>query len=382
MSIFNPAHPENWPRRILLVAAGLTPQVVTETIYGLAISSLPPFIPTEIHLVTTKEGAERARLTLLSEDPGWLKRLLREYGLPEIFFPSDNIHVIRDRNGLPLDDIRSVEDNESTADAMTDAVRRLTEDPEAALHVSLAGGRKTMGFYLGYALSLYGRSQDRLSHVLVSPPFESHPDFYYPTRASRVIYTLDAGKRPVDTRDAQVTLANIPFVRLRHGLPEDLIHGKTRFTEAVNAVQKAVGPPRLVLDLENRMILAGNAKARLAPADLAFLSWLARRKKEGRGPVTCPGDGVYEKEYASEYLVEYGKIVGYLDDDGPTAKRLRDGMDKGFFLERKSKLHGGLKKALGYSASGYFVQSEGMPRDKRFLLGIPAEAIQYGKVER
>ena len=30
-----------------------------------------------------------------------------------------------------------------------------------------------MGFYLGYALSLYGRTQDRLSHVLVSSPYES-----------------------------------------------------------------------------------------------------------------------------------------------------------------------------------------------------------------
>ncbi len=381
MSNFDPSHPENWPRRILLVAAGLTPQVVTETIYGLAISGTPPFIPTEVHLVTTKEGAERARLTLLSEDPGWFGRLLREYGLSGIHFPSENIHVIRDQNGSPLDDIRSVEDNESTADAMADTVRRLTEDQNAALHASLAGGRKTMGFYLGYALSLYGRPQDRLSHVLVSPPFESHPDFYYPTRSSRVIYTLDAGKRPVDTRDARVTLANIPFVRLRHGLPDDLIHGKTRFTEAVNAVQEAIGPPRLVIDLPNRKILAGNAKARLAPADLAFLSWLARRKKDGRGPVTCPGDGVFEKEYATEYLDEYGKIVGYLDDDGPTSRRLRSGMDKEFFLERKSKLHRCIRESLGHSAKEYHVQSEGRPRDKRFLLRIPAEAIHYGKVE-
>jgi CRISPR-associated protein (TIGR02584 family) len=33
--------------------------------------------------------------------------------------------------------------------------------------MSIAGGRKTMGFYAGYALSLYGRAQDRMSHVLV-----------------------------------------------------------------------------------------------------------------------------------------------------------------------------------------------------------------------
>ena len=63
---------------------------------------------------------------------------------------------------------------------ITNLIRAFTADPESALHVSIAGGRKTMGFFLGYALSLYGRAQDKLSHVLVSPPFESSP-----ARASR-----------------------------------------------------------------------------------------------------------------------------------------------------------------------------------------------------
>ena len=50
----------------------------------------------------------------------------------------------------------------------------------ASLHVSIAGGRKTMGFYVGYALSLFARDQDRLSHVLVPPSLESRQDFFYP----------------------------------------------------------------------------------------------------------------------------------------------------------------------------------------------------------
>ncbi|MBP6582128.1 MAG: hypothetical protein KA204_01445, partial [Chromatiaceae bacterium] len=47
-----------FPRRILLAVTGLTPQVVTETLYALAMERQPPFIPTEIHLLTTAEGAE------------------------------------------------------------------------------------------------------------------------------------------------------------------------------------------------------------------------------------------------------------------------------------------------------------------------------------
>ncbi len=51
-------HP--YPRRILLAVTGLTPQVITETLYALAVQRQPAFIPTEIHLLTTHEGAEAA----------------------------------------------------------------------------------------------------------------------------------------------------------------------------------------------------------------------------------------------------------------------------------------------------------------------------------
>lgn len=68
-----------------------------------------------------------------------------------------------------------------------------------------------MGFYVGHALSLHRRGQDRLSHILVEP----HPEFYYPTPHSRVIYAQRPNRKPLDT----VTLAEIAFVRMRHGLP-------------------------------------------------------------------------------------------------------------------------------------------------------------------
>ncbi|CAK0749007.1 hypothetical protein CCP4SC76_10006 [Gammaproteobacteria bacterium] len=55
------------PRRILLAVTGLSPQVVTETLYALAVMQDPPWIPDEVQLITTAEGAERARLALLSD---------------------------------------------------------------------------------------------------------------------------------------------------------------------------------------------------------------------------------------------------------------------------------------------------------------------------
>jgi len=153
----DPRVPSSYPRRILLAVTGLSPQVVTETLHALAVTQSPAFVPTDIYLITTREGAERARLALLSEEPGWFHRLCRDFGLPEIRFNARHIHVLTTANGVDLDDIRTLEDNRRAADFITEQVRALTVDPNTALHVSIAGGRKTMGFYLGYALSLYGR---------------------------------------------------------------------------------------------------------------------------------------------------------------------------------------------------------------------------------
>lgn len=165
-----PESPESYPRRILLAVTGLSPQVVTETLYVLAVQAKPAFVPTEIHLITTRQGAEHARLNLLSRQIGWFHRLRADYALPEIAFHAKCIHVIPDAAGGELDDIRTPADNARAADFVTERVRALTSDPDCTLHVSIAGGRKTMGYYLGYALSLFGRGQDRLSHVLVSAP--------------------------------------------------------------------------------------------------------------------------------------------------------------------------------------------------------------------
>ncbi|WP_083845803.1 CRISPR-associated ring nuclease Csm6 [Thiocystis violascens] len=176
-----PTHgPALYPRQVLLVVTGLSPQVVTETIYALWKQD-PRLVPTEIHLITTVQGAEHARLNLLSPAIGWVERLRREYALPAIAFSPEHIHVIAGRDGRALEDIRSPDDNVCAADFITDLVRGFTDDARCALHVSIAGGRKSMGYFVGYALSLFGRAQDRLSHVLVSAPFESHREFYYPS---------------------------------------------------------------------------------------------------------------------------------------------------------------------------------------------------------
>ena len=58
------------------------------------------------------------------------------------------------------------------------------EDNGTELHVSIAGGRKTMSALLFSCMSLLGREQDKVYHELLLPALEGGvtPTFYYPKR--------------------------------------------------------------------------------------------------------------------------------------------------------------------------------------------------------
>ncbi len=362
--------PERFTRRVMLVVTGLSPQVITETVFALARANAAA-VPTEIHVINTAEGAERARLSLLTRDPGWFHRLCQDWNLPGIRFGSEQIHMLCDASGAPLADIRAPEDNERTADFITEKVREFTSDPGSALHVSIAGGRKTMGYYAGYALSLFGRPQDRLSHVLVSEPFESSWDFFYPTPYSRVITTRD--NKLADTADAKVTLAEIPFVSLRGDLPTRLAKGNASFSETVNAARRALEPPTLVIDLAGRCVLASGERVPMGPADLAFYTVFARNRVAGEQAIRRN-----DPDLAAPYLAEYRQIVGEMSGDLERAEEaLKRGMDENYFDQRKARTNAALEECLGTQlARVYQIHSDGQ-RQGRFGLRLEPEAIRF-----
>ncbi|MBK1704361.1 CRISPR-associated ring nuclease Csm6 [Halochromatium glycolicum] len=370
-----PSPPHHYPRRVLLAVAGLSPQILTETLYALAVVGEPAFVPTEIQLLTTAEGAERARLSLLSDDPGWFARLRADYALPPITFGPEQIVILRDAHGQPLADIRELADNACVADRLVETVRALTADPDCALHVSLAGGRKTMGYYAGYALSLFGRPQDRLSHVLVSAPFEQSWNFFYPTPYSRVIETND--KRLADTRDARVTLAEVPFVRLRDGLPERLLQGGATFGATIAAAQRALQPPALVIDLAHQRVQAGGEVIPLAAAPLAFYSLFARRAQAGEPALSWREPGL-----AAAYLAEYAALVGDASGDYERAETaLAEGMSDEYFDQAKARTNRALRDALGAPlAAPYLIQTQGRRPHSQSSLRLEPEAVRFASI--
>ena len=293
--------PQNYERRVFLAVTGLSPQIVTESLYAMSIDcdEEARFIPTEIHLLTTVRGSEHARLNLLSKSPGQFYRFCQDYpglGLEDIEFSEENIHIISDSQGNFLEDIRNSHENNVAADYITLLIRELTADTELALHVSIAGGRKTMGYYLGYALSLYGREQDRLSHVLVSDPYEKNRDFYYPTPAESVIHVMEnGGEVAYDCRNAIIDLAGIPFVRLRQGLPGDLLNGNASFTRVVAEAQKALPDESVLLSLEKHELYLSGEIIKMPPALLAFYAMAAHRRQQAKSGIHWTEEGLADE---------------------------------------------------------------------------------------
>ncbi len=360
--------PSQHPRRILLCVTGLSPQIVTETLYALAHAE-PPFVPTEVHLITTAEGARLAKAALLHPDGGQFHALLADYPqLGQPAFDERRIHLITGPDGAPLADIRTPEENAAAADAITALMAELTCDSRAALHVSIAGGRKTMGFYLGYAFSLFARLQDRLSHVLVSPPFESHPEFFFPPATPRRLATRDG--RHVDTADAVVTLAEIPVVRLRHGLPAELAEGRAGYVDTVGALQENLGSPQLLIDLATRRVVCGSREVPMKPSLLAWYAFWAETARAGQ-PWREWRDIAPE-----EYLRHYARLVG-IDAEAFEAaqRRLGHGMEREFFEQNNAKLDRALRLALGPASLPYRLFRKGKRPHTLRGLTLPAEAI-------
>jgi CRISPR-associated protein Csx14 len=280
-------------KEVLIFVAGTTPQIITETIYAL-IHQSPPVYPDEIHVITTTHGKKLIKENLIDE--GRFIKFCKEFKLREDILNEDAIVVIKDHKGNPLEDIKEGPDNEFLGDFVMNFIRSKASDDKTRLHCSLAGGRKTMSFYMGSSLQFFGRPWDKLYHVLVTPEFESNPDFYYKPKKDRVLTPLNpplnkafpfypplnkggyGGLKEIHTKDAEIFLAELPFIRLRDKVP---LNGKS-FRKLVEEGQKeidvALTHPSLKIDLNERTVYIGNIPIDMVPFQLMIYTAYIRQK--------------------------------------------------------------------------------------------------------
>ena len=298
--------PAIYPRRILLIALGVTPRLLTETLAAVAVKS-PLELPTEIHVLTTAIGREFVERDLQGREGNILKSFCKDYRIvPGLTIPAQNIHVIARPDGSLIDDIRTPKDNDDAADFIVSLIRGFCADASCSLHISIAGGRRNMGLLMGTALGFFGRDQDRISHVLASEAFEKGAD-PYPSREqlSAVPETLSLGE--------------IPFLRLRSLMPEPVLQGGYSYTEIIEASQQEVNPTAKVSLVHYRTkwkILLGESIIGLEPKHRALYAWLALRVKNGRPTV------FNSSQAASLYLLrrQYTAVLAMFQTPGTQDK--------------------------------------------------------------
>ncbi len=277
-------------KNILLAVCGLSPQVITETLYALHQNQRKVDM---IHVITTRDGKEKIFSGLLSGDTGKYYQYLAEYNIDSaaIDFSHRNIHVVTDTHNNEIPDITDEEDNERFLKKCLELTFHFTKNPETTVFFSLAGGRKTMSSCLALAVQMYGRSQDRLYHVLVSPEFESNRDFYYPPKISRPVELRDHKGDPYakETRFARVNLIHIPFVSIREQLaPEMLREPKDPASLMLSLIKEE--QYRLCVNLVDRKLIYRKAELDMMPAHLALYAFFAMQKKNcTKENQTCGG---------------------------------------------------------------------------------------------
>jgi len=372
-------------KNILFLVTGMTPQIITETLWALACdpSNDEQWVPDEIHVASTEHGLNQIRARLFEQ--GNFAKMQQEYPhLAQVKFTVEQLNGICDTEGMPLNDLKTPEDNELAADFICSKIRSFTTDNKVSLHVSIAGGRKTMGFYAGYALSLYGRAQDRMSHVLVDERYENAKDFYYPsTNANTFAYDRD-GKAIGSTHNAKIWLAQIPFVRMKEAINEKhQLNQSDSFSQVVKKINESFNEVTLLLDIANTAVTVNDKFTfKLPPREFAFIHMFAVRRLNGGEGIRLPTKKMSDKKITTEEIqgitdlsIEYRELYSMAKPTIDEDELNELDFDKAFVEGVKSRMKTKLEEELGLELAAKInltQQGRGMP----FSLSLPKEHIQ------
>jgi hypothetical protein len=329
--------PAAMTRRILFCTIGQTPQVVTETVWALQHQRQPPWVPDEVHVVTTTFALGRIR-EALQHPKGRLAALFGgrpppvtihvpcRSGSPEVYRPlravGDWDEEVSSSGVPPSDDALADVNSEQDAAIMGDVILQLmagfVRDDDTEVHLSLAGGRKTMSAHALLALTLVGRRRDEASHVLVSPvDFEDHRDFWHPYQGGSIAPKCKpspaaggAVAPPLDPRDATVRLVPTPTPLMRYEVKKVETLEKLRLVDIVNQVNIGAtleASPHVRLLTAANVVAAGGVEAQLSAKLFALYRLIATSRRESWLGVGPDGTGPGQEGWLSIPHICFGR---------------------------------------------------------------------------
>lgn len=316
-------------KQILLCVAGMTPQIVTETLWALVEKGERV---DEIRVITTLAG-KRKLIDGLFGEKGKFDEFCREFGIARgsVKFDETTITQLQKPDGENLEDIRTKEDNEIAGNEICRVVRELCKRENVRIHASVAGGRKTMSVYLAAAMSLFGRADDCLSHILVSEEFETCADFFYKPKTAQIIKLR--GGREVSTGEAEIHLAEIPFVRLRGAQIDLFERGAENYQTAVGKTQEDLeileANYSLQMHLGTKKLQIGNRFAVLSEREFfVYVLFVNLRQKNFGEQGFKPLDEIPAKEFD-----EVCRIISRNSADGELGLEEFGGLKRGESLQ-------------------------------------------------
>ena len=284
------------PTPTLIAVTGLSPAIVTETLWALAREP-SSILPTEVVFITTATGERKIAEQLFTPLEAFAGRtawqtLRQALGATDdqlIATPARVICATDPRAGttFPLDDIQTPAENEAAASFILETVRAHVENPDKRVIASIAGGRKTMGALLHAAITLLGRETDRLTHVLVNPPYDTLPGFFFPGQPGGPLISREG--KAHDPASAILSLADVPFVPMRNRFAEiSTLPGSFSGLVARYSRQMKIdagSPPEIVLRYRRGGISIDGVEVKLRPNAIAILHALLELNHIGRIPV-------------------------------------------------------------------------------------------------
>jgi hypothetical protein len=178
-----------------------------------------------------------------------------------------------------IPDITNSRCSQAYLDLIMATAAEMTSRDDICLHCVVAGGRRTMSVHLAMVMQLLARPRDCMYHLLVDPwEAETNSDFYFPTRRSQPMKTYDG--MAFDAKEVRVELVEIPFLRLRHRVPGELL-ASSNYRDILNWLQRDVEVASPVLPLrievEKRCISIGAIEIQLDPLELAIYWYFAEK---------------------------------------------------------------------------------------------------------
>ena len=272
----------NKKRQILVAGMGTSPAVLTNAVWALAHQK-KPIVPDEIVVLITKNGKTLLKKALFNGGvwADMLKCLAREGVNVEgkLMFGETSIRSIPDAKGNEIDDLRTGEDNLRAADFMLAQLRQYTEDSGVELHVSIAGGRKTMSALLFSCMTLLGREDDKVYHVLLPSEFEggTEPVFYFPKKGEKYKSRLTGKSYP--GAKVQSELFEVPFVRMRGWYQDTFKAIPPGYRTLISRVQEVAPPaiayPEIEIDAWNGWVKVDGKPVKMSKTCFATLLLLA-----------------------------------------------------------------------------------------------------------